>query len=792
MGIIPAFARRAHVMADPVLSSETCNGLPERFPAELRERAQWMVAGRGDPLLANGEPNPDYKRPIDPKTGRWGSPTDPATWGTFEQAMASDYSLKGFVFNEDDPFAVIDLDTYKAKNDDQRKLHADILVDVDNYSQTYVEHSQSGKGTHIIGLGRIPEGANNQEACLEIYSHARFMICTGNVVGGVSRPVTDIQPLLDYLYPLVKERGSMPFTSWKDLGEGGEEVLTDAEVVERASYAENGDKFDALCRGDMSDHGNDHSKADMALLEFLCFYTPNNGQVQRIFMMSALGKRVKAFRPDYVPRSIAKARAWQESRAVPPVDSSAILERAKAVAAAKPATPIPLAPQALPAPVSAAQRPATFPTGLVGEIAEYVLASSTRPVPEIALATAIAVTAGIVGRNYNVSSTGLNQYILLLAKTGTGKESVQSTVDRLFFEVQKRVPAAERFLGPAHFSSGPALVKQFQERPCFVSILGEFGHRLKAMTHPRANGAEKTLMAAMLDIYAKSGWGQMLRASVYSDKEKNTTIVHAPSLTLLGESEPDGFFAALDEPMIASGFLPRFMVIEYKGERPRRNKAAWTSPPPELVTKVAGLCSAVLTMEQNNTCTVVAMDPAALVLLDQFDEYADGQMRGSSVVSQQLWNRAHLKAIRLSTLIAVGVNPQNARVMPDHAEWAIDLVMRDVSTLLDRFVASDVGEGDSKQRAELIGIIARFLANTKGKSDPQYRVRGCISKRFLSQSVNNRPAFKNDRRGANKALSDLLTAMSETGEIQLVPKKEAYEWFKTSAMVYCLGDRWSG
>ena len=749
------------------------------FPAELRALAQWMVAGSGDPS------SPEYKRPIDPKTGKWGSPTDPATWGTFEQAMTSTYPLKGFVFSSSDPFAVVDLDTYKAKVQETRDLHQHILNDC----ETYAELSQSGFGTHIIGTGHIATGANNAANALEVYSWGRFMICTGKPVGGIAQPLGDIQPLIDVLEPLLRNGGSHPTVNWRDLGEGGDEVLTDHEVVEMASNAENGDKFDRLCAGDLSDYGGDWSDADAALIQFLCFYTPNNVQVARLFMMSKLADRDKAHRADYVPRTIANMRERLEREKVPEVDSSAILERAKAAAAAKPAAPVPLAPAAPPAPVSASQSRAEFPQGLVGEIASYVLASATRPVPEIALATAIAVVAGIVGRNYNVSSTGLNQYLLLLAKTGTGKESVQSTIDRLFVEVQKTIPAADRFIGPAHFSSGPALVKSFQERPCFVSVLGEFGHRLKAMTHPRANGAEKTLMAAMLDIYAKSGWGQMLRASVYSDKEKNTALVHAPALTLLGETEPEGFFANLDEGTIASGFLPRFLVIEYKGERPRRNKQAWTAPPPELVSKVADLCAAVLTMEQNQTCSVVSIDPDALLLLDRFDERADDEMRGSALVTQLLWNRAHLKALRLAALIAVGVNPYNAQITPNEARWAIEMVERDIASLLGRFEIGDVGEGDSKLLADITTVLRKYLTQGNERFDA-YHSRGCVPLRFLQQATASRTAFKNHRLGATKALKDTLASMVEAGLLVQVAKKQTEDWFKTTSVVYAIGDHW--
>lgn len=751
------------------------------FPAELRALGQWMVAGSGDPSTK------EYKRPIDPKTGRWGSPTDPAHWGTFEQAMASPYPLKGFVFSDNDPYSVIDLDTYKAKNEQVKNLHAEIA----RHAETYSELSQSGLGTHIIGLGHVAEGANNEANSLEVYSTGRFMICTGRAVDGLARPIADIQDLLDYLYPLLKHGGTKGAVNWRDLGEGEDSGLTDVEVIERASGADNGDKFDRLCAGDMSDYGNDWSDADAALIQFLCFYSTDNVQVARLFMMSKLADRDKAQRPDYVPRTIAAMRAKLEQDAIPLVDSNAILERARAVAAAVPPpapAPVDSAP-ASPAPMIAPPRDMTFPSGLVGEIAHYVLASATRPVPEIALATAIATVAGIVGRNYNISNTGLNQYILLLAKTGTGKESVQSSVDRLFGEVQKSVPAADRFLGPAHFASGPSLVKTFQDHPCFMSILGEFGDRIHAMCHPRAMGAERTLMSAMKDIYHKSGWGQMLRSSVYSDKEKNTSIVHAPALTLLGETAPEPFFAGLDEGTISSGFLPRFMVIEYTGDRPARNKSAWTAPPAELVTKVADLCGTVLSMEQNATCTVVQIDDAGGKLLDVFDEYADEQMRGGSEVVRQLWNRAHLKALRLAAVIAVGVNPYQACVTHSEAQWAIDMVKRDVSVMLARFEKGDVGEGDSKLHADLVAVIGKYLNNGSERFDA-YHARGCIPLRHLQQATAARTAFKNHKLGSNRALKDTLGTMVEMGVLVQVAKKQAEEWFKTSSAVFALGEHW--
>jgi hypothetical protein len=770
--------------------------IPNLFPAELRSRAQWMAAGAGDPS------SKEYKRPISPKSGHWGDPTDPRHWGTFEEAMAMGYPLVGYCFHKDDPYCVIDLDTYKAEDDQVRAMHREVIR---HSEHTYRELSQSGLGTHIIGRGQVAEGAHNEANAIEIYSHARFMICTGKHEPGVAiEAVDDIQALLDYLYPLLKSAGAGAI-NWRELDAGEEGDLSDAELLEKACNAVNAEYFVELCHGDMSRYGNDHSRADMAFLQHLCFYTKDNQQVARIFFASPLGRRDKAARMDYVPRSIARCRKMIQDDQPPPVDASAILARANALSTGRDTPPqdAPTASESAQGaqgqgegqatPVARSQGEETpFPPGLVGDVAKYVLASSIRPAHDIALVTAIGVVAGICGRNFNISDTGLNQYMLLLAKTGTGKESVQSSVDRLFNEVQKRNPAAgDRFIGPAKFSSGPALIKRFQDQPVFLSIMGEFGATMRNMHHPRANAAEVTLKQALLDLFGKSGWGQMLRPSVYSDKEKNTQQVHAPALSIVAETAPEPFYSSLDESAIESGFLPRFVVVEHLGDRPKRNRNAWALPPEQLVMDVNALATTVLQMEQNGACTAVQCDEQGQRMLDEFDEYADDQMRGNGETIRHLWNRAHLKALRLSALVAVGVNPYKPVVTAVEAQWAIDLVRRDVRTLQQKFASGDIGEGDGKIHADLRKVIAKFVGNTpKAWVDIIGDKKGCIPLRALQQATACRACFKNDRRGSTRALKDTLQAMVEGGELSIVAKDQAKEWFKSTSTFYALGDHW--
>ena len=113
----------------------------------------------------------------------------------------------------------------------------------------------------------------------------------------------------------------------------------------------------------------------------------------------------------------------------------AIVEQVKAAAAQASAAPAPVVSATIPSPpihhrLSASEE-LYFPPGVVGEIADYIYRSSVRPVPDVALAASIALCAGIVGRSYNVSGTGLNLYVILVAKSGVGKEGARTGINRL-------------------------------------------------------------------------------------------------------------------------------------------------------------------------------------------------------------------------------------------------------------------------------------------------------------------------------------------------------------------------
>lgn len=714
------------------------------IPEELRALPQWVCAGSD-------------KVPIDPKTRRPADVTDPSTWGTYEQAVAAGYPHVGFVLTEQDPYTIIDLDAPRDLADQQRQHK---ILEAFN---TYVEWSQSGRGLHIICRGSVPRGVRRDR--VEVYSSARYMICTGRVYRNIG--IRDCQEMLDRLFA---EMNPTPAAELRD----GESVLSDRGLVDMAMRASNADKFNRLCAGEWQGEYPSQSEADFALLSILAFYTQDNEQVRRLFRMSALGKRDKAVRDDkYLNYALSKIRATQP----PPVDFSSF------------ALPSP-APE--PKPELAVTREIPRPPGLVGDLADYIYRSSGRPVWEVSLTAALALVAGICGRHYNISGAGLNQYIILLAKTGTGKEEGASGVDRLLNATRSIVPMVDQFIGPGAFASGQAIIRALDEQPSMVAILGEFGLTLQVLSDPQARSNDLILKRVLLDLYSKSGWGKVLRSSVYSDKEKNTKTVISPNLTLLGESTPEAFYDGLSETQIAEGLIPRFLILEYTGERPSRNPNAYFDPPPELVQRLADLCTTVLFMQNNGTCAMVDTEPDALALLDAFDAECDQLIRsGPNEVTRQLWNRAHLKALKLAGLLAVGVNHQQPIVRQQEARWAIDLVRRDAEAITTRFERGDIGTGDSKQLADLRRLIQEYQTRPfdkvakYGVTQDMYQM-GVVPFVYLQRRTANLSAFKTDRRGATSALRTCLQALVDSGELVEIPKTQLYEKFGTSQLAFAI------
>jgi hypothetical protein len=158
-------------------------------------------------------------------------------------------------------------------------------------------------------------------------------------------------------------------------------------------------------------------------------------------------------------------------------------------------------------------------------------------------------------------------------------------------------------------------------------------------------------------------------------------------------------------------------------------------------------------------------------------------------------NRAHLKAMKLGALVAVGINMHAPNVTASVAEWACSIIRREITDMMQRFAVGDVGTGEAKQENEVRRLFQHF--QTMGAE--QRRTHRCpealmnsqvCPHAFLTVYVRRLACFKNDRRGPTRALQDLLSDMVKREVLEMVPLQQLTGEFNMKSPIYYPGPAW--
>lgn len=311
----------------------------DAIPGALRDREQWICWRTecrecGERLAPTTKTCSECeekatKKPVRPDGSGFASSTDADTWGTLDAAVdahegdAVDTDGVGFVFDAEGLVCGVDLDDCRDPETGEVDDWAEAVVDA---LDSFTEVSPSGTGLHVYCFGFIPDGGyRNDDIGIEMYDSARYFTVTGDHVDETPEGVNQRQDAL-------RDVHAEHIADDQDEDDGAEPPaepvdIDDAELINRAMGAANGDEFERLWNGDTSMHENDHSRADMALLCHLAFWTGGDrGRMERLFERSGLVRDKWRERPDYRDRSIdaaiAQTTEFYEPNDVPrgPVD----------------------------------------------------------------------------------------------------------------------------------------------------------------------------------------------------------------------------------------------------------------------------------------------------------------------------------------------------------------------------------------------------------------------------------------------------------------------------------------
>ena len=236
------------------------------IPSELKSLPQWIL------WKAESRDGKPTKVPYQ-VDGEMAQANNRRTWSTFATAvkfyLEGDYSGIGFVFSRQDNYIGIDIDNCVV--DGKPNTFATEIIDT---LDSYTEFSPSGNGLHIIIKGGLPQnvlgtGRKNTQHGLEIYSYGRYFTFTGNRENSndVYDRTDELAEVFEKYFDDSDIQGRVNLADF----ENDEIKISNESLWERMFRSKSGDEIRSLYNGNLIN--NDHSSSDLALCNYLAFWT---------------------------------------------------------------------------------------------------------------------------------------------------------------------------------------------------------------------------------------------------------------------------------------------------------------------------------------------------------------------------------------------------------------------------------------------------------------------------------------------------------------------------------------
>lgn len=378
--------------------------------------------------------------------------------------------------------------------------------------------------------------------------------------------------------------------------------------------------------------------------------------------------------------------------------------------------------------------------GLVGDIANWLTETARNPSPILNLGAALTYVGALAGRRYE-GPTGLrtNVYVIGLAPSGFGKEHPRAGIKSLAGASQ----TLGKFFGGNKIASSSGLRNRVKANPTLVYMIDEFGGFMRKVTSAKSGNHEKEIAEDLLEMTGTAG-------SVFmgADYAQNLAEpIYNPNVCIFGTSTPDAFWKALGSGSIMDGFLPRFIVLDAGSERPkpRDPKKRVSAPPKDLQDRIQTLVVHRnggnlngMTADGSTSITPiqVAWGRGSKRVFDDFVTEMFNIMDNAVSDHEPVYARVAENAMRIATIVAVGVDPERPELTADIMRWAVEIARRSCQMLLEqaeRYVADNDRQAEYKRVRAIIGEGKR---SGMKRSYLTKRLNGVIDRRRLDDIVN--------------------------------------------------------
>ena len=337
-------------------------------------------------------------------------------------------------------------------------------------------------------------------------------------------------------------------------------------------------------------------------------------------------------------------------------------------------------------------------SGALGVMHDWILATSPKPQPALALGAALAFSASVIGQRVQLQRWGTrpNIYVLAVAHSGAGKERPQSACKQM----ARAAGLFSDLIGVEEVASDAGIVSSVAKAPRQIMLIDEVSFLLSATSNRQASPHLANVNGTLLKLYSSSH--TTYKSKSYADTDKVKTI-DQPCVSFYGSSTPAGLTAALTSKDVTSGLLSRMVLFDAGDRDPRVTPPATDDVPAVVVdwltawARVSPIQNPMHRVggEQLLEPRTVLVTPEAVDVATAFEgEMHERKIEARKRGTDALYVRALENALKFALIRACAVLPvvtdagpavdeSALRVDAATMRWAVDLSRATIAKMED-------------------------------------------------------------------------------------------------------------
>lgn len=404
--------------------------------------------------------------------------------------------------------------------------------------------------------------------------------------------------------------------------------------------------------------------------------------------------------------------------------------------------------------------------GILKQLVDYILARSYVEQPTLSLASSLVTLGTLISRKMVFQGVTPNLYILNIAESGSGKDSVQQAAKTLL-----KAAKMQNLIGASQYPSEASIIAFLAQQPVRLDIIDEASSFLKAASSggaPYQSGIGDTLC----ELYTSANehyLGKVLAA----EGGKRVGQCYRPHLNILCSTTFRGISEGISHSTLEKGLFARFLTFFGDDSKPAKRIKSPVFIPEDLKRKLEYWGAwqnpkATGNIAENRPPYDIGIDKEADDLLDSyFNKLDDIKCKTTKdTVSKPIVARLYQQMLKIIMLSAVSNTDEGKlpKVTIQDVEFGYELIQFFYSQI-NEFIENTLHDNDRSRNVNKI----LYLIKKSGKE-------GISNIDLLKQSKSIRPQERQE------IVRDLY-------ETQMITKKESIINNTVIHMFYYIGDK---